>query len=314
MRTTIGGLAMAIGLGGPAALAQETDEAAVKTVVESVATLADRGEFDALAALYADEFMLDYSSLTGQPAELMSPRGLMLEWAGVLPGFDRTRHDLSAVTAEIDGARAIAGADVIAGHWIDGAYWEVSGSYDYALEKSAEGDWRITSMTFNLENETGSRDVFGPAMERAAADPPAIVIRVRAEQVVRDFLEGLERFDMDRVNAVWAEDAVQDMPYAPDGFPSRVVGRDDVIALYAGWPESVRDPRFTDNLVFYPMRDPEVVFAEWTGRADVVATGRRYEQRYGGLFHVEDGQIALYREYFDPRPFAWAFAIGEAGE
>ena len=303
---------MALGLGtSPLALAEGADLAAVKTVVESVAVLADSGEFDALEKLYADEFMLDYSSLNGAPAELKSPRGLMMEWAAVLPGFDRTRHELSNTTAEITKDTATARADVTAGHWIDGAYWEVSGDYDYSLEKDVDGEWHITSMTFNLRSEEGSRDVFGPAMAAAAANPPAIVIREKAQQAVRDFLEGLETFDMERVNGVWAGDAVQDMPYAPDNFPSRVVGRQGIIGLYAAWPDSVTDPVFTDDLVFYPTRDPEVVFAEWTGRVDVIATGRRYEQRYGGLFHVENGQITLYREYFDPRPFSYAFGLNE---
>lgn len=156
------------------------DQAAVKTVVESVATFADRGEYYALEALFAEEFMLDYSALTGQPAELKQPRELMLEWAAVLPGFDRTRHDLSDVIATVEGARASASANVTAGHWINGAYWEVSGRYDYMLERSADGDWRIRSMTFTLANEHGSRAVFGPAMAQAAANPPAIVLEAQS--------------------------------------------------------------------------------------------------------------------------------------
>lgn len=305
-----GTLIMALNMTAGAALAQDTDIAAVKTVVESVATLADRNNFEDLEKLYADEFLLDYSSLNGRPAELRSPRSLMIEWAGVLPGFDRTRHDLSNLEASVDGDNASASADVTAGHWAGDAYWEVSGNYAYRLERE-EGVWRITSMTLNLEEEKGSRDIFGPAIENAAAAPPGYIVRMQTEQAVRDFLEGLETFDMARVNAVWAEDAVQDMPYAPDGFPSRVVGRDNIIALYADWPEAVRNPDFTSKLVLRPGADPQTVFAEWEGRADVVATGRTYEQRYGGLFHVEKGKITLYREYFDPRLFAHPFGMNE---
>lgn len=296
------------------AQATPADEAAVKTIVESVAILADTRNFEALEALYADEVMVDYSSLSGEPAELRSPPALMNEWAATLPGFDRTRHALSDVEASVSGDSATARADVVAGHWIDGAYWEVEGHYDYALIRGDEG-WRITEMTFTLEDETGSRDVFGPAMEAAAATPPSYVTRQRTRQAVIDFLEGLEEKNMDRVNGVWAEDAVQDMPYNTEGTPSRVVGRDALIALYSGWPENAENANFTDSLVFYPMRDPQIVFVEYRGRVDIVPTGREYRQTYGGLFHVnEAGKITLFREYYDPRAFQYAFAIGETAE
>ncbi len=302
---------MAMNMGLTAASAEEADIAAVKTIVESVAVLADMRNFEDLETLYADEFLLDYSALNGHAAELRSPRGLMTEWAGVLPGFDRTRHDLANVTASVEGASATASADVTAGHWLGGSYWEASGRYDYRLEKD-NGAWRITAMTFLLEDEKGARDIIGPAATNAAEAPPGYIVRQQTEKAVRDFLEGLETFDMDRVNAVWAQDAVQDMPYTPAGFPGRIVGRDNIVALYETWPDAVRNPSLTETLVLYPGADPQIVFAEWNGRAEVVATGRLYEQRYGGLFHVENTKITLYREYFDPRPFAYAFAM--AGE
>lgn len=212
----------------PLAEASPADEAAVKTIVESVATLADRNEFEALERLFADEILVDYSSLSGQLADVKSPRALMTEWAGVLPGFDRTRHDLSDVTATIDGARATATAEVVAGHWIADDYWEVDGHYDYELARDDNG-WKITAITFTLEAETGSRDVFGPAIEAANAEPPPYLQRQKTRQVVMDFLTGLEEKDMDKVNGVWAEDAVQDMPYVPAGWPNKVVGREALI-------------------------------------------------------------------------------------
>ena len=312
MSIRTGAIAMAV-LAAPAAHAQTPDEAAVMTIVESVGTLADTRDFEDLATLYGDEVMVDYSSLSGEPAELKSPKALMTEWAATLPGFDRTRHDLSNVRATVKGDEAIATADVTADHWIAGEHWQVTGRYDYRLAR--EGDrWAITAMTFTLEDEKGSRDVFGPAMEAAAANPPDMIVRQRTRDTVLAFLEGLEAKDMDRVNALWAEDAVQEMPYSPDGFPKRVAGRDALIAHYAGWPENSGEADFTSRLVFHDTTDPEVVFAEYRGRAEIVPTGRTYEQTYGGLFHVADGEIHLFREYYDPAAFAYAFGMdGDCG-
>ncbi|MEM6626391.1 MAG: nuclear transport factor 2 family protein [Pseudomonadota bacterium] len=311
MKQLFGSLAMSATLASnPLAHAASKDEAAIKTIVESVAVLADRHEFEALETLYADELVLDYSSLSGAPAELKSPQALMTEWAGVLPGFDRTRHALSDVDATIDGDQAAAIAYVEAGHWINDAYWQVDGRYDYELERQA-GAWKITSMTFTLETEIGSRDVFGPAMEAAAANPAPYIQRHQTRQAVIDFLSGLEDKDMETVNGVWAEDAVQDMPYVPNGWDHQIIGKQGLIAQYAGWPDVSGAANFTDELIFYPMVDPQTVYVEFKGDVDIVSTGRNYRQTYGALFHVDKGVITLYREYFDPREFERAFGMSD---
>ncbi|MEM7637520.1 MAG: nuclear transport factor 2 family protein [Pseudomonadota bacterium] len=311
MKPLIGALAMTVTLTTtPLAHASFEDEATIKTMVESVGLLADRHEFEALEKLYADEFVLDYSSLSGQPAELKSPQALMTEWASVLPGFDRTRHDLSNVAATIDGDQATATASVEAGHWIDGAYWQVDGAYDYQFERQG-GDWKITSMTFTVQHEIGSRDLFAPAIEATANNPAPYIQRQQTRQTVIDFLTGLETKDMDKVNQVWAEDAVQDMPYVPAYWDHQVIGKSALIAQYAGWPEVSGAANFTDTLIFYPMQDPQTVYVEFKGEVEILPTGRTYRQTYGGLFHVEHGKITLYREYFDPRAFERAFGLSD---
>ena len=310
MRHVARGILIMTALSLTTATAATPDEAAIKTVVESVAVLADSGNFEALERLYADEIQVDYTSLAGGEAELRSPQALMNEWAAVLPGFDRTRHAISNIEVGVDGRTATATADVVADHYIGERFWQVSGNYRYRFVRD-DDRWRITAMTFNLDGESGTRDVFGPATERAANDPPSYVIRQRTEEAVRRFLGSLENKDMQALASVWAEDAVQDMPFSPEGHPKRVAGKEAVVGLYAAWPEVAGDADFTSELVFYPMQDPEMVFAEFRGRVDIIPTGREYRQTYGGLFHVVDGKIRLFREYYDPAPFAWAFGLAD---
>ncbi|MDJ0748186.1 MAG: nuclear transport factor 2 family protein [Woeseiaceae bacterium] len=289
---------------------QSPDVAAIKTIVESVAVLADSGNFEALEKLYLDEIHVDYTSLSGGEPELKSPRALMSEWAGVLPGFDRTRHEISSIDVTVTPPRAVATADVVADHYVAGLFWQVQGSYRYELDDTGDG-WRIAAMTFNLQREQGTRDVFGPAIENAAANPPSYLKRQQTADVVRAFLASLEEKDMEKLASLWADDAVQDMPYSPEGHPRRVVGREDLVDLYSGWPANSGAADFTSQLVFYPMQDPETVFVEFKGDVEVIPTGRGYKQTYGGVFHVVNGKIRLFREYFDPVPFAWAFGMDE---
>ena len=287
------------------------DEAAIRTIIEGLGPLVDRGNFEAVEKLYADEIELDYTSLNGGEVERKSPQALMTQWASFLPGLDRTRHVVSNIAVTLDGTRAEATAYGIADHYVDDLAWQVKGQYHYSLQKDA-GTWRITSHRFTLEEESGTRDVFEPAIRHAAANPATYIKRQQTEKAVRDFLTALEEKDMTKFAGVWAEDAVLEMPYAPEGFPKRVAGREDLIKHYAAWPQNSGKADFT-SLVFHPLRDPERIFAEFKGAVEIVPTGRLYHQSYGGLFHVTNGKIKLFREYFDPAPFTWAFGLDEGG-
>lgn len=291
---------------------QGADEAAIATLINSVATLADNGDFETLESLYANEIQIDYTSLFGGEVQTFTPEGLMTAWASVLPGFDQTHHAISNIQIQIDGDRATATADFTAVHYLNRDYWEVSGQYLYQFVRQPDR-WAVEAMTLQLSDEVGDRTLLERAAAQATENPASYIQRQQTEQAVRDFLTSLETKDMNAFANVWAENAVQDMPYAPEGFPRRVEGRDNLIQHYAEWPQVSGAANFTDELVFYPMEDPTMVFAEWQGRVEIIPTGRIYEQRYGGVFQVEDNQIVLFREYFNPIVFVEAFGL-EVGE
>ncbi|MBX7482159.1 nuclear transport factor 2 family protein [Qipengyuania qiaonensis] len=287
------------------------DQAAITTIIESVGTFADRGEFGALEQLYAPEVMLDYTSLAGGEPETVSNVELMTRWAGILPGFDRTRHAIDEIVVVISGDSATATAAVVADHWVGSLHWQVRGNYTYAFERTVDG-WAITAHRFEINGESGTREVFDAAGKAADDEPAPYLRRQRSQAIVRQFLVGLEAKDMDQVNAVWAEDAVQEMPFAPRGvgFPNRVEGREALLRRYSGWPQNALDPDYTSELRFLPSADPDLVIAEFRGTTHIVPTGRTYDQRYIGVFQIDDdGKIALFREYFDPTVFVEAFAL-----
>jgi len=107
----------------PALADSAQDEAAIKTIVESVGSLADTGNFETLEKLYAEEVEVDYTSLAGGAVELKSPQALMSQWASMLPGFDRTRHEISSISVEVIGDKAIATADIVADHYVNDLFW-----------------------------------------------------------------------------------------------------------------------------------------------------------------------------------------------
>ncbi len=314
MKFITGVLAMMLAVNPANSFNVETpDEAEIKTIIESVANLADRNNFDSLEKLYAEEVKVDYTSAFGGEVELKSPQALMTQWASSLPGFDRTRHEISNIETVVNGNTATATADFVANHYLDTMFWQISGSYEYGLVKE-DGQWTVNKMTLIAESEQGSRDIIQEAVEQASVDPSPYIQRQQTKQAVIDFLTSLEEKDMDKFASVWAEDAVQDMPFSPDGFPKRVEGKANLIQHYAAWPETSGKANFTDELVFYPMQDATMIYAEWRGNVEIVPTGRIYNQQYGGLFKVVNGKIELFREYYDPIVFKYAFGLDETEE
>ncbi|NEP80965.1 MAG: hypothetical protein F6K39_24075 [Okeania sp. SIO3B3] len=235
----------------------------------------------------------------------------MTQWANSLPGFERTRHQISNIKTIVNGDRATATADVVANHYLDKMFWQITGSYKYNVVKE-EGEWKISQMTFLAKSEKGDRQIINEAVEEASINPAPYIQRQQTKQAVIHFLTSLEEKDMDKLASVWAEDAVQDMPFSPDNFPKRVIGKANLIKHYADWQKISGKANFTENLVFYPMQDATMIFAEWRGDVEIITTGRIYKQRYGGLFHVVDGKIELFREYYDPIVFKYAFGLDEA--
>lgn len=146
--------------------ASSAEKARVASAVAAVAVYADNRDFSALERFFAPETVIDYTSLWGGEPQRFSPEALMAAWSGLLPGFDATRHELTAIAVTLSGGTATARADVRATHWIGGRQWIVAGSYDYRLTRTAEG-WQVARMTFRLEEESGDRGLVEEAAARA---------------------------------------------------------------------------------------------------------------------------------------------------
>lgn len=114
---------------------------------------------------------------------------------------------------------------------------------------------------------------------------------------------------MDAFFALMAGDAVQEMPYAPPGFPAEVVGREAIAALFAGFPEATHAVRFP-GLVIHETDGPDRLIAEVGGHIEFKAAAEPYRRSYITVFEFRDGLIARIREYFDPIPFAEATGLG----
>ncbi len=129
-------------------------------------------------------------------------------------------------------------------------------------------------------------------------------VRDRNEQIVRKFLSLLATKQLDQWLELWADEGVQETPFAPPTFPPYIRGKAEIEQLYSNLPKIYGDTSFP-GLQIYPMLDPDWVLIEYQIEAEITTSNQLYTNRYCGLFHLRDldGKILLYKAYFNPLSF-----------
>ncbi|MBO6639068.1 MAG: nuclear transport factor 2 family protein [Roseitalea sp.] len=122
----------------------------------------------------------------------------------------------------------------------------------------------------------------------------------KAPQValVEAFLQRLIDADVDAIADILTEDAVFEFPFAPEGQPKAIKGRDGIAAYFRKTFPKKRITAVTRCLT-YEMADPSTVFQEFDCALLDVETGARHDNNYCALYDLRDGKIALFREYYN---------------
>jgi ketosteroid isomerase-like protein len=118
----------------------------------------------------------------------------------------------------------------------------------------------------------------------------------------REIFEHFQRTVLGEPGALLAEryapDVVVEFPFAPDGRPRRILGRDAFLA-FAQPRRAALPVRFEEirNVVVHETADPEVIVAEYELVGTVTSTGRRADAGFVSVLRVRAGQIVHWREY-----------------
>ncbi|MEU4876757.1 nuclear transport factor 2 family protein [Streptomyces sp. NPDC021608] len=99
--------------------------------------------------------------------------------------------------------------------------------------------------------------------------------------------------------ALWAEDAVMEFPFAPEGRPRRLEGREAIAAYMRPYPDHIDLHDFPDLLI-HETTDPQTIVAEMRGVGRVVRTGGTFDMTYIAVVSVRNGRITSYRDYWNP--------------
>lgn len=123
-------------------------------------------------------------------------------------------------------------------------------------------------------------------------------LREDNKHIAKSMLRFLEEKDIPSWHKLWNEDAVQEMPFAPKGFPTRLEGKQALLNQYKDLPNNFVSMKFPIESIM-TMEDPNIVVFEYRGVIEL-KTGGTYNNRYIGMLKIKNGKISLFKEYFDP--------------
>jgi ketosteroid isomerase-like protein len=123
-----------------------------------------------------------------------------------------------------------------------------------------------------------------------------------ASEIFEQALPGIEAGDLSDLLVRCTDDIVFEFPFAPADRPGRVEGR-DAVREYLEPIFAQTQTQGLSNLVIHQTVDPTVAVIEFTATAQI-GDGPTREVSYVVVLTVRDGQIARYRDYWNPLALA----------
>ncbi len=109
-------------------------------------------------------------------------------------------------------------------------------------------------------------------------------------------------YDADGQADLFAPDGVWEFPFASEGIPRRLEGREQIRAIGKMGMERSRQSgrRLTGYhaVVVHKTSDPEVIIVEFELHGEIAATGKSYQIPYIQVLRVRNGLIVSLRDYF----------------
>ncbi|MEM9075908.1 MAG: nuclear transport factor 2 family protein [Bacteroidota bacterium] len=130
-----------------------------KDVVVGLFVATDERDWDTVLESFNPKVLLDYSSMTGNPATELNPEAIVTAWKGILPGFESTHHQIGNILELIDGDKATVLCYGTATHYLtdeSGNIWTVVGAYHFGVVQDSDENWKISKMKFNFKYQDGN--------------------------------------------------------------------------------------------------------------------------------------------------------------
>ena len=116
---------------------------------------------------------------------------------------------------------------------------------------------------------------------------------------LQHFLDNLVSSKQSALMEMLTEDAIMDFPYAPPTRTAQLVGKQEIAQFFS----SFGDFLILDDVhlvAAHQTTDPNVAIVEMEGRGKYTQTGRPYFQKYISVLTFRNGQIAHWKDYWNP--------------
>jgi ketosteroid isomerase-like protein len=273
------------------------------STVSAIFNGSDERNWSKVENSFAEQVVLDYTSMVGGEPSKMSPTEITKAWKTLLPGFQSTHHQIGNFTVNIDGNKAMVHNRGLALHYLPNQtgnnIWVVVGTYDFSLTKSSSGSWKVATMKFNLQKQEGNVELPKLAQQnvKEGATFKMSSVSESNKAVIEKFFTSLETLDIPTFLSTWAENGKQLMPLSPENFPHELIGKDAIYNQYKGLPENYTSMQFPRR--YFPTDDPNMVIVQYNGIIPL-KEGGEYNNNYVGIFNIKDGKLLQFVEYFDP--------------
>jgi ketosteroid isomerase-like protein len=271
----------------------------------------DQQNWETVGQSFSSKVVLDYSSMTGQPAAETTPQAITTSWKSILPGFDYTHHQLGNFIIKREDNRATAFCYGTATHYLenkDENVWTVVGSYAFELEKEDSG-WKITKMKFNFKYQTGNLQLPRLAINKLNNQSNPSSTAEQNKNVARQFFKALEEENLDTLVSLLAENAKHINPYHSDLFPTGADGKEGIRAYWQPVFPNFDGMEFPIEEI-YAMENPNMVFVKYKGIIKLKNNAGYYKNDYYSTFKFDEaGKIIEYVEIFNPITAAKGFGL-----
>ncbi len=271
------------------------DQEQIQQLITSFFGEVDNRNWNKVETKMTDSVYTDYTALGGD-AGFKTPSEILTGWQAMLPGFERTIHQIHNEAIWVAGNRATATLDAIATHYLNQDEWTVFVGYDTEFIQE-NGSWRLARIDLSLYDQSGNDKLPAQAMENVKTGYiPAFAKANQATiQPVEKFFKALEARNLENILATLNEDVVQEMPLSPNNFPKQLKGVDAMRNQYT----DVMDYTQSYEREYLSTNDPNTVLVKYNG-AVTTGEGKPYNNSYVGIFTVENGKISSFVEYFNP--------------
>jgi ketosteroid isomerase-like protein len=118
-------------------------------------------------------------------------------------------------------------------------------------------------------------------------------------KVVRDYVEAMNEWDFDRMGPLLSDDFIFEMLFPAPGLPTRIDGRQAMIAFQRPFAEIVKTENMHDIQLDTLHSDPAEVILFCKSDFVFHDPSREYRNDYISRFTVRDGKIARFQENYD---------------